>query len=210
MKPAKRIEILVKGRRYKARAEAYDKTLKSFLQAVDEHIKNKTTRTESTRWRKIMRSHITRIAAAAVLLITACIIIHQSGSSIDGTSVVFAKMTENMKEMPWVHVVIEEERNEAHSKHEAWFCFEQQLGIGRADDGELTHADFRKRILQVFDPDVNTVTVSRMPPDTTFSFLAMPKQLIRNFEATLGENGTPESGTPESGRHQGRDVQIYR
>ena len=124
MKPAKRIEILVEGRRYKARAEAYDKTLKSFLQAVDEHIKNKTTRPESTRWRNIVRSNITRIAAAAVLLITACIIIQQSGSPIDGASVVFAKMAENMKEMPWVHIVIQEERNEAYYKHEVWYCFE--------------------------------------------------------------------------------------
>ena len=59
--------------------------------------------------------------------------------------------------------------------------------------------------MQVFDPDANTVTVSRMPPDMRYSFWAMPKAMIGHFEATHGENVTPESG-----KHQGKDVQIYR
>ena len=53
-------------------------------------------------WRKILQSGLTRTAAAAVLLIAIYVIIQQSGSSIDGTSMVFAKMVENMEEMPWV------------------------------------------------------------------------------------------------------------
>ena len=209
MKPQERIEKLIKERRYEASAEVYDKALGSFLQAVGEHVEQKSIPTEPKIWRIIMKSRITKLAAGVVVIIAAYIVLHQPGGSIDGASVVFAEMTENMKEMPWLHAVIEEERNEARSKQEIWLCFEQETMIGKHDDGKIRHVDFRKRILQVYDPDVNTVTVSHVPPDMYADgfgkdILDYPKAFITYFE----KDG--QDVRPESGEHQGRDVQIYR
>lgn len=67
MKPAEKIERLIKKSRYKAGPETYDKALDSFLQAVDAHEKQKSALTEPNIWRIIMRSKITKIAAAAVI-----------------------------------------------------------------------------------------------------------------------------------------------
>ncbi len=92
---ADELEKLIKERRYKASAETYDKALGSFLQAVDDHIEQKSAPTEPKIWRIIMKSRITKLAAAAVIIIAACVVLHQSGGSIDISTVTFAQMTEN-------------------------------------------------------------------------------------------------------------------
>ncbi|MBW7989398.1 MAG: hypothetical protein FVQ84_05185 [Planctomycetes bacterium] len=69
MKPAKKIERLIKKSRYKASPEAYDKALGSFLQEVDAHEKHKSAITEPNIWRIIMKSPITKLASAAVIIV---------------------------------------------------------------------------------------------------------------------------------------------
>ena len=67
MRPAEKIESLIKKSRYKASTEAYDKALGSFLQAVDAYEKQNPALTEPNIWRIIMKSKITKAAAAAVI-----------------------------------------------------------------------------------------------------------------------------------------------
>ena len=69
MMPAKKIEELIKKNRYKAKPEVYDEALGSFLQAVDAHEKQKSALTEPKIWRIIMKNRITKLAAAAVIII---------------------------------------------------------------------------------------------------------------------------------------------
>jgi hypothetical protein len=69
MKPAEKIERLIKKSRYKASSEAYDKALGSFLQVVDAYEKQKPALTEPNIWRIIMKSRITKITAAAVIVL---------------------------------------------------------------------------------------------------------------------------------------------
>lgn len=54
-------------------------------------------------WSNIMKSKITKIAAAAVIIIAILIVIHYSGGSIDGAGVALADTIQAMKKMPWVH-----------------------------------------------------------------------------------------------------------
>ncbi|MHC4543485.1 MAG: hypothetical protein ACYTDW_02665, partial [Planctomycetota bacterium] len=81
MKPAEKIERLIKKSRYKASPEAYNKALGSFLQAVDEHERQKPALTEPNIRRIIMKNPITKLAAAAVIIIAALIGISQIGGS---------------------------------------------------------------------------------------------------------------------------------
>ncbi len=83
MKPAKKIERLIKKSRYKATPETYDKALGRFLQAVDAHKKQKSALTEPNIWRIIMKSKITKLAAAAVIFIAVMIVTDWFGNSID-------------------------------------------------------------------------------------------------------------------------------
>jgi hypothetical protein len=86
MRPAEKIEKLIKKSRYKACPEAYDKALGSFLQAVDAYEKQKSVKTEPNIWRIIMKSRMIKVAVAAViaLVVLGGISFWPRGGSNDG------------------------------------------------------------------------------------------------------------------------------
>lgn len=204
MKPAERIERLIKERRYKANAETYDKALGSFLQAVDEHIEQKAAPTEPKLWRTIMKSRITKLAAAAVIMIAAFVVIYQSGGSIDGATVAFAQIAENMKQMPWLHAVVEG----AGDRLEAWFSFERRVMVSEQANGEVRFQDDLKQIVQVYNPDANTVTVSHGTPDALAgmgrSALDFPRLVMKMFD------DAGEKVVQETGKYKGKDAKIFK
>lgn len=204
MKPVERIKRLIKERRYKASAEAYDKALGSFLQAVDEHIEQKSAPTELKTWRRIMTSRITKLAAAAVIMIAAYLVIHQSGGSMDITTVTFAQMTENMKNMPWMHAVMEA----ADDRLEAWFSFERRAMASKRANGEARYQDDLKQTVEFYNPDANTVTVSRGTPHALAgmggSALDLPKIVMKLFE------DAGEKVIRQTGKYKGKNANIFK
>ena len=204
MKPAERIEKLIKERRYKASAEVYEKALGSFLRAVDEHVKQKSAPTEPKIWRKIMKSRITKLAAAAAIMIVGYVVIYQSGGSIDVATISFAQITENIKQMPWLHVVVEE----ADNRVEAWFCFERRIMVHKRLNGEIRYHDDLKQTVQVYDPDANTITVSYTPAVELAGMgrlaLDSPEFILKLFE------DAGEKVVREIGKYKGKDAKIYR
>ena len=188
MKPVDRLERLIKERRYKADAETYDKALGSFLQAVDEHIEQKSAPTEPKIWRRIVKSRITKLAAAAVIMIAACVVIHQSGGSIDGTSVVYAKMTENMKKMPWLHGIVEGKQGNIQSQRlESWISFDSKISASVMSSGEITFIDYSKQVLEKYDPETNTVTKSHCSPDDLLVTAGSPLKFWEGMVKQLEE-----------------------
>ena len=204
MKPAEKIKRLIKARRYKASPEVYDKGLGGFLQAVDKHLEQKAARPKPNLWRTIMTSKMTKLAAAVLILIAAYIVLHQSGGSIDVTTVSFAQITENMKQMPWMHAVVEA----AGDRLEAWYCFERRIMAQILPDGEIRYQDDLKQILREYSPDANTVTVSRGRPDDLagmgHSALDFPKNVIKLFE------DAGEKIVRDTGKYEGKDVNIFK
>lgn len=98
MKPTDKIENLVRKSRYKAVGESYDKTLNSFMQAVDDYKKQRSALNEPSIWRIIMKTKITKLAAAAVIIIAVLIGINHFGGSIDMVNVAFADVLEQISE----------------------------------------------------------------------------------------------------------------
>jgi len=96
MKPTNKIERLVEKSRYKASPDSYDKTLHSFMQAVDDYKKQKSTSTEPNISRTIMK--ITKLAAA-VIFIAVIVGLHQFSSSIRGTSIAWADVAERLEKV---------------------------------------------------------------------------------------------------------------
>jgi len=204
MKSVKKIEKLVRNRRYKASAEAYDKALDSFMLAVDDHVKQKSASTEPKIWRTIMKSRILKIAAAAVIIIAGFAVIYQSGGSIDGATIALAQITENMKQMPWLHAVVER----AGDGLEAWFCFERGIMVHKRLNGEIRYHDDLKQTVQVYDPDANTITVSYTPAVELAGMgrlaLDSPEFILKLFE------DAGEKVIQEKGKYKGKDAKIYK
>ncbi len=92
MRPADNMEKLVKKLRYKASAETHDRVLGNVLQALDESEKQKTGATAPSIWRTIMKSPITKIAAAVVVIAGVLIVMHFVGLS--PATVTFADVIE--------------------------------------------------------------------------------------------------------------------
>ena len=75
MRPTDKIERLVKKNRYKASPDAYDKTLYSFMQAVDDYKKQKSTLTKPNTWSTVVRSRIAQVATVLIVLSAICLFI---------------------------------------------------------------------------------------------------------------------------------------
>jgi hypothetical protein len=212
MKPVERIEKLIKERRYKVSAKTYDKALGSFLRAVDDHLKHKAAPSEPKIWRKIMKSRITKLATAAVILITAYVVLHQPGSSIDVASVTFAQITENMEQVPWLHAVAEAKQATGTEmvdiRFEVWFCIERQLSAVKDSSGKVIFQDELEHISQAYDPNTETITILRDKGlnwnKNLSSVRDIPGAMIKVYE----EAG--EKVVRETGKYKGKDVLIFR
>ncbi|MHC4117165.1 MAG: hypothetical protein ACYSWO_06625 [Planctomycetota bacterium] len=211
MKPPERIEKLIKERRYKADLETHAKALGSFLQAVDEHMEYKSVPTEPKIWRKIVKSRITKLAAAAAIIIGAYVVIHQSGGSIE--NVTYAQIKENMREMPWLHGVVDVKKAAGtemiNTKYEIWLCIERQLSAGKDSNGKVMFQNELEHIFQAYDPNTETITIpprdKRLNWNKNLSSVGdIPGVIIEVFE----EAG--EKVVRETGQYKGKDVLIFR
>ncbi len=114
MKRTENIERLIKKVRYKASAQAYEKVLRSFLQALEDYKKQKSALTQPNILRIIMKSRITILAAAAVLLLGLFMLtIHLIGSETpqhtEQTHKVTAHQDENQGEAILSQVLLKRE-----------------------------------------------------------------------------------------------------
>jgi hypothetical protein len=91
MRPAEDIDKLIKKLRYKAGAETHDRVLGNVMQALDESEKQKAGATAPNIWRTIMKSPITKLAAAAVIIVGVLTVMHFVGSPFAAT-VTFAEV----------------------------------------------------------------------------------------------------------------------
>ncbi|MHC4636047.1 MAG: hypothetical protein ACYTBP_06000 [Planctomycetota bacterium] len=203
MKPRKYIEELIKKWRVASRPEMYKRTLTDALEAHAQTKKMKIAVVQPNIWRIIMKSRITKLAAA-VIIIAVLIGINQFGGSIDGTSTAFAQIAESMKEMPWMHGVVEG----AGEKLEAWFSFEKRIMASKRIPGKIRYHDYLKNIIQIYDPANNTIKISYPTDDALAgvgqSVIDFPKKILQLFD----EKG--EKIIQETGKYKGKDSKIYK
>jgi len=139
MKPAEKIEKLIKKSRYKAGPEAYDKALGSFLQAVDAHKKQKSAITEPNILRIIMKSPITKLAAAAVIIVAVILGLNITGTP-DIASVTWANVTTKAKQVDYVHFYeLKFRKNRINNSLEGWLANGKVLA--KKDDGTTFYDD---------------------------------------------------------------------
>jgi outer membrane lipoprotein-sorting protein len=97
MKPADNIAKLVKQLRFKAGAETRDRIFGNVLQALEKSKEHKSAEIQPDVWRKIMKSRITRLAAAAAVIIVAILLaLDYPGLQIRLTTPAFGDMIEQI------------------------------------------------------------------------------------------------------------------
>ncbi len=107
MKPADNIEeVIKKDLNFTAGTELHDRMLDDVLNAQEKSKKTKSALALPNIRRQIMKSPITKLAAAAVIIIAVLIGINQFGGSIDGASVAWADVTERFESVPFFNVTM--------------------------------------------------------------------------------------------------------
>ncbi len=113
-------------------------------------------------WRTVMRSRITKPAAAAVAIIALLVCISQFGVP-DGASVAFGRVREAVSSKPWLHVTFTGENKLQGLKYdyEIWLSPVREVRILKVPSGPRVYwSDYLKRERTAFDPVSNTVTLS--------------------------------------------------
>lgn len=166
-------------------------------------------------WSNIMRSKISKLAAAAVITVAVFIGIHYSGGSIDGASVALAQVTENIKKMPWLYTqttsCYEENGEEKKYRSECWYSFQSEVMITKNMDGHINFYDLHDKNKKIYDPDSNTLTVSYMSADEydlrTRNYPELPAELLTKIIKSLKSKGATVEY--EKSQYAGREVDVY-
>jgi outer membrane lipoprotein-sorting protein len=94
MRPAEKVEKLIKKLQYKASAETHDKVLNNVMQAVDKYEKQKTGARVPDIRSTIMKHPIIKLAAAAAIIIVIIAGVSQFGGN--GANLVYAGVVEQL------------------------------------------------------------------------------------------------------------------
>jgi len=156
MKPPEDIEKLIVETRIKPRSEMRSKVLPDALKVQEElNVQNRAGVSFIT-WRTIMKSPITKLAAAAVIIIAVLIGINQFGGSIDGASVAWADVAERFESVPFFNVTIylgwgpyEQDQKLEFHKIETW----------KSENGQ-TRTHLRNEVIFAEFVDGNNVVVA--------------------------------------------------
>jgi len=159
-------------------------------------------------WRSIIKSPITKLAAAAAIIIAVSLGLYFI-SSPDMTSVAWAEMIESMKQLPWMHIVMESNRGEGKQRFEVWISFESQIAATKRSSGEAAYRNGRTHLAHVYDPDEHSITVSYFSDADDISKGATS---VWNFwESWLKQVAESSTAfTEETGQYNGRKAKIYK
>jgi len=98
MRSADNIERFIKDVRYKTSADMHKRTLNDALEAHSKSKKVEWAANHSNIWKTIMKSKITKLSTAALILIAVMAGLIHFSASIDGNSIVFAEVIKSIQE----------------------------------------------------------------------------------------------------------------
>ncbi len=104
MRPAERIKKFIANVPLETLDQRDKEVLDDVFNALERSKKARSAASQPNMWRIIMKSRITRIAAAAVIVVAVMIVIQQFGVPIDVTNVAWADVQKAFLAQPWIHL----------------------------------------------------------------------------------------------------------
>ena len=125
-----------------------------------------------------MKSPITKLAAAAVIIVAVLVGIRNFGGSIDLTSTALAEtMMETMQKMPWMHVIGQEEGKTS----EAWLSFVSKIIIKKGGNGIVSYTKYGENKRYVYAPNTETIYASDISGESFAYGAAGPLELFEQL-----------------------------
>ncbi len=101
-----------------------------------------------------MKNPVTKIAAAAVIIIVVLIGINQFGGSME--AVTLGQVIEAMKKVNWMHAVGREKES---GSREAWLSFESKINIRKDKNGRIIYTNYHENKRYIYDPAKHKQTI---------------------------------------------------
>ncbi len=212
MRSADNIKNSIRNLNATANAKVHQQVLDDLLKIMEKSKKqfpaHKPTR------RIIMKSKITKLATAAVIVIAVLIVINQFGGSIDGSSVAWADIQKALGEVNWMHLVhISNESQEkdnvirGETSRVTWIAFKSKIAIKEYSNGKISYYCHNEGTQYVYNPGDGVITKSVIS-DETFPFgSAGPIALFRQLLEKEQEKGRTVSR--QVGEYKGSEVEIW-
>jgi len=159
-------------------------------------------------WRTIMKSPITKLAAAAVIIIAVLVGIHQLGNSVDVTTVALANVVENINKMPWMHATVKRYENGKEHIHQQWCHFPTEKAFAKGDDGSVWCFDYGMGQKQLsYQPSTNTLEVNKLPEEGLYGADSAYKLINAFVQYQAKENATISEYLDKL---NGRNVKVFQ
>ncbi|MFZ2147434.1 MAG: hypothetical protein WAV28_09445 [Sedimentisphaerales bacterium] len=166
--------------------------------------------------RTIMKSRVSKIAVAAVIIVAVLIGIHPFNGSLNGTTAAYAKVKEAVRNVPWMYIIytgyiLDEMGNkkseEDRTDTEIWYSFKSQIVIQRYHSGLITYSDYTNQEVHTYNPVSKRIVV------TSLSSKKLPLEantpwswLERNIQRMIPFGGDV---TRKTGQYDGQEVEVY-
>lgn len=156
-------------------------------------------------WSNIIKSPITKLAAAAVIIVAVVLGVYTFVG--DGTAVALADIIENMKKMPWMHMVSEGFERGVKGTGEQWVAFESKIWIWKNADGTVVYFDYGKHENYTYDPCSQSITISYLHEDKPSVEFSSALSVLEKMVEMFTQQGA--TITQELGKYKGKVVETH-
>ncbi len=108
-------------------------------------------------WRIIMKSNITKFAAAAMIILVLFIGVNQFGGSISLTTISFADISKAMENETWIYA--KSSSPEGITLTEMWIGFKSKIRAFKSIDGRVSFTGLNEHRNYTYDPNSHSITI---------------------------------------------------
>jgi hypothetical protein len=183
MKSLEDIRKIVTKFNVKPRPEMRSKVLDEALEIQRNQNQQSIYDTKLNVWRIIMKSRITKFAAAAGIIVAVFIGFNHFGGSIDPASMAFASVEEVMKREPWMHISI----TSKPGQDEMWVNYNSDIFVLKKINGQISYFEGQLHNLRTYDPCSNTITLQETGESDLQDFGRSPIMFCDGIIAAINE-----------------------
>jgi len=206
MRPAENIKKLIANAPIKTNPAVNEAVLKDLLNELNKSEKKPSATLQPNIWKIIMKSRITQLTTAAVIIIAVIIGINQLGGPVDITTIAFADITEAMNNVPWMHQASRGFSRGVTGVGEQWFGFETKIHAQKGSDGQAMFWNLKEHKKYEYDLKNHSITIDYIYEDDFPLNMSSPVLLLESMHKMLKEQGAEI--ITKRGVYNGQDVQI--
>jgi hypothetical protein len=129
----------------------------------------------------IMKSPITKLAAAAVIVVAVLSSVFQFGDLTNNAGIAFAGTLETMKRMPWMHGIVEYETPRGKETSENWTCFDPLIWASKGTGSSTVYANYKEGRTYFYSPrDPYSNKISIIPIADEYKPPELPIDMIES------------------------------